>query len=260
MMTAEIWTLTLPAFLLAATHALSPDHWFPFVIIGRANRWSTAAVLGLALLAAAGHAGTSIAVGLLSVFAKRGAPAEIAETLQKITPTLLIVFGMLYALISAYRLRVSRHGHAHGVPVINKWLGIDPHDYDLHGHRDHHAHTDTCGHEHGACDRSVLPGSHLSSKAAWGLVVILGLTPCVALLPISFSAAQLGTTALVIINGVFALTAIASILLATWLALRGLKLIRLRFFDRFGGITAGVIILLLGVAGHVLSHSHHLAH
>ncbi len=259
-MTSEIWTLTVPAFLLAATHALSPDHWFPFVIIGRANRWSTAAVLGLALLAAAGHVGTSIAVGLLSIFAKQGAPAEVAETIHEITPTLLILFGMLYTLVSVYRLRVSQHGHAHGIPAVNRWLGIDPHDYDLHGHRDPHTHTETCGHDHGDCDKPSLPGDHLSAKAAWGLVVILGFTPCVALLPISFSAARLGTTALIVINSVFALTAIASILFATWLALRGLKLIRLQFFDKYGGITAGVIILLLGIAGHLLAHSHHLEH
>lgn len=254
------WTMMVPAFLVAVSHALSPDHWFPFVVIGRANQWRTASVLGLAALAALGHALSSIAVGLVSVFAEQGAPREVAATLQEITPTLLIVFGVLYAAVSAYKLRVSRHGHSHGISLFNKWLGIDPHDYDLPGHDHDHAHDDDCGHEHGHCDKDVLPKKHLSSKAAWGLVVILGITPCVALLPVTFAAVRYGTTTVILTNVVFAVSAVASILLATWLALRGMKLLRLKFFDRYSGITAGVVIALLGVAGHFLEHSHHLAH
>lgn len=29
--------LLLPASILAKTHSISPDHWFPFVVVGRAN-------------------------------------------------------------------------------------------------------------------------------------------------------------------------------------------------------------------------------
>jgi nickel/cobalt exporter len=254
------WTMVVPAFLLAISHALSPDHWFPFVVIGRANRWRTSSVLGLAFLAAAGHVVSSIAVALLSVFAKQGAPRDIASFLQEVTPTLLIVFGTVYALVSAYKLRVSRHGHSHGLSFVNRWFGVDPHDYDLPGHDHDHRHDDDCGHEHGHCEKDVLPKRHLSSRAAWGLVLILGVTPCVALLPITFAAVRYGTFTVILACAVFAVSAITSILVATWLALHGMKLLRLKFFDKYGGITAGVIITLIGVAGHLLEHSHHLDH
>jgi nickel/cobalt exporter len=252
--------MVIPAFLLAVSHALSPDHWFPFVVIGRANQWKTSSVMGLAFLAALGHVTSSVIVGLLSVFAEKGASKEVAEFLQEVTPTLLIAFGAVYALTSVYKLRVSRHGHSHGISFVNQWLGIDPHDYDLPGHDHDHRHDESCGHEQGHCKRDVLPREHLSSKAAWGLVVILGITPCVALMPLTFAAVKYGVFAIVLINAVFAFSAIASILLATWLALRGMKLLRLKFFDKYGGLTAGLIIALLGAAGHLLEHTHHLAH
>lgn len=249
--------LVVPAFLLAVSHALSPDHWFPFVVIGRANRWRIASVLGLAFLAAFGHVVSSVVVGLLTVFAEQGAPRSVATFLQEVTPTLLIGFGVLYSSASAYKLRVSRHGHSHGVRFINRWLGIDPHDYDLPEHDHDHRHDEHCGHERGRCEQEVLPSDHLSSKAAWGLVFILGVTPCVAILPITYAAARHGAFAILLVNGVFAVSSVTSILLATWLALRGMKLLRLRFFDRYGGIIAGIIIALLGIMSHLIDHSHH---
>jgi ABC-type nickel/cobalt efflux system permease component RcnA len=255
-----ILALLLSAVALAASHALSPDHWFPFVVIGRANNWRTLSVLGLAFLAAAGHATTSIAVGLVSVFAEKGAPAEVIEVLREVTPALLIAFGAGYAVVSYYKLRVSSHGHSHGLSFVNKWLGIDPHDYEMH---DDGLKSDACcaadhHHEKPHCDCPTLPGRHLSNRAAWGLVVILGITPCVALVPLTFAAHRHGMGAVVLVNAVFAVSAVIAILTATFFALKGLKLVRLGFFDRYGGVTAGLIIALIGVAGYLFGHSHHL--
>lgn len=247
------------ALLLAATHALSPDHWFPFVAIGRANSWSNSRVLGLAFLAAMGHVISSVVVSLATVFAEKGAPKEVAETLQEITPTLLIVFGAGYALVSWLKLRKSRHGHSHGLSFLNRKLGVDPHDYEMHDHKhDDHEHCPSDHrHEQKHCDCPTLPGAHMSTRAAWGLVVILGLTPCIALVPLTFAARGLGFSAVASVIIVFALSAVISILAATRLALYGLRLVRLGFFDKYSGIAAGILITLIGVAGHLFEHSHH---
>ena len=266
-----IWTLMISAVFLAASHALSPDHWFPFVAIGRANSWSAARVSALALLAAVGHVTSSVIVALLTVFAEKGAPKEAAELLQEITPTLLIIFGAGYALTAAYRLRKSRHGHSHGLLILNRKLGIDPHDYEMQGDRhfhdhDHdsvhaHAHDVPCAADHHHvehhCDCPSLPGGHMSTRAAWGLVLILGLTPCLALVPLIFAARIHGSSGILAVILVFAVSAAASILIATRLALHGLRLVRLGFFDRYSSIVAGAVIAFIGVAGHIFEHSHH---
>ncbi len=37
---AGVWTLLVATFTLAATHTVSPDHWFPFVMVGGKGKGS----------------------------------------------------------------------------------------------------------------------------------------------------------------------------------------------------------------------------
>lgn len=304
--------MMVATFTLAATHTVSPDHWFPFVMVGRANRWKVSWVLGLALLAGIGHVGTSVFIGLVGVFAEKGVSKNIALFLENATPMLLIVFGFGYAAYALYKQRLGAAGHTHGIPIINKWLGINAHVYDLPGqshshaqdvsfsvagrfiialhkldlvtyvvHDDHmhgydateekdHQHKHYHGeqlhehphkhrikgidgfvHSHG--DENPQDGlSDLKDKrAGWGLVAILGLTPCIALLPLTFAAIKYGTGAVILVNIAFAVGTLGTIVLFTWLGYLGLSWIKLDFFEKYGDVIAGVIIGLLGLATKV---------
>ena len=298
---AGLWALIAATFILATTHTVSPDHWFPFVMVGRANKWKISWVLGLAVLAGIGHVGTSVGIGLIGVYAKTGTAKEVATFLENATPILLMVFGFGYAAYAFYKQRVGTHGHSHGIPIINKWLGIDPHAYDLpgghhvhrgedyhrhddhgdahvenshthdtHDHKEHsHTHSDHAydhGHTHDNHDHTHSHHEHghthdhhhgkpkvdlKDKRAGWGLVAILGLTPCIALLPLTFAAVKYGTMAIILVNVCFAVATIGTIMLFAWLGLMGLSWIKLEFFDEYGDIIAGVIIGLLGVATKV---------
>lgn len=312
---AGLWTLLVAAFILATTHSMSPDHWFPFVMVGRAQQSKISQVLVLACLAGIGHVGTSVIIGLLGVFAKTGTSKEIAAFLENATPVLLMIFGFSYAAYAFYQRVMGGHGHSHGIPIINRWLGIDPHSYDfshhehhhhdreitqkrglrfgsanlyLHNmdihirvdHADHHHHYDASRernhsheHEHGYLVHNhahlhqvsefhthnddehanyISEANIRNKKAAWGLVAILGLTPCIALVPLTFAAVKYGTMGVIMVNVVFAAATIGTIVLLTWLGLVGISWIKLDFFDKHGDIIAGVIIGLLGVMTKVL--------
>lgn len=305
-----LWTLLGAAFILAASHSMSPDHWFPFVMVGRAKGYRISRVLGLAFLAAIGHVGTSVIIGLIGVFAKTGTSKDIAVLLENATPVLLMIFGFGYAAYAFYQRRVGGHGHSHGIPIIDKWLGTKPypsalphhkhhhhdkrmkrkrglrygninlylHNMELHirvDHDDHYHHDDTAGerdhnheHAHGNMAHNHMHRHHKGKfhvradnerehgeneaaredkKAAWGLVAILGLTPCIALLPLTFAAVKYGTMGVVLVNVIFAAATIAAILLLTWLGCVGVARIQLGFFNEYGDIIAGAIIGLLGV-------------
>jgi ABC-type nickel/cobalt efflux system permease component RcnA len=329
---AGFWALMAATFVLATTHSVNPDHWFPFVMVGRAKRWKTSWVLALACIAGIGHVGTSVVIGLTGVFAKKGTAKEIAVFLENATPLLLMIFGFGYAAYHLYKHRVGSHGHSHGLPFINKLLGIDPHAYDIHHHdhghsqheeQDHqhdhaqdllpraghkqgvnigkinlylhnmdlhisiahddhthdydatvesdhthpHSHfgnTHTHEHIHEVKGKPISPHRHgnhehthgidlKDKKAGWGLVAILGLTPCIALLPMTFAAVKYGTTAIILVNINFALATIGTILLFTWLGYLGLSWVKLEFFDEYGDIIAGVIIGLVGVLTRVFA-------
>lgn len=262
-----LWTLMLATFTLAVSHSINPDHWFPFVMVGRANKWKISWVLGLAIIAGIGHVGTSVAIGLIGVFAEKGASKEIAIFLENATPMLLIVFGFSYAAYHLYKQRVGAHGHSHGIPIINRWLGIDPHVYDLPGHdhdndhththeedeytHDDHDHTRN-SHEHGHTHdhhQHGEPKADLKGKrSGWALVAIIGLTPCIALLPLTIASVKYGTMAIILVNVSFAVATIGTIVLLTWLGLMGLSWIKLEFFEKNGDVIAGLIIGLIGVA------------
>lgn len=320
---AGLWTLMLATFTLAVSHSINPDHWFPFVMVGRANKWKLSWVLGLAIIAGIGHVGTSVVIGLVGVFAEKGASKEIAIFLENATPILLIVFGFSYAAYAFYKQRVGAHGHSHGIPIINKWLGIDPHAYDLprngdhhdhsrervvgvhlgkvdlyihnmdlhitvdhddhahnydgpveenhthqhehgdeavhnHEHRHHvsgvhnHMHEDHDHHEHGHTHERHEHGKQETDlkgkRAGWALVAIIGLTPCIALLPLTMASVKYGTMAIILVNVSFAIATIGTIVLLTWLGLMGLSWIKLEFFEKNGDIITGLIIGLIGVA------------
>lgn len=296
-------------FTLAATHTVSPDHWFPFVMVGRANNWKTPWVLMLALIAGVGHVGTSVAIGMVGVFAESGTSKEVAEFLENATPMMLMIFGFEYAAYALYKQQVGAHGHSHGIPIINKWLGINEsayalpgedhshditfsvfgwfiiyihkldlvvcvihddhmHSYDATTEEDHehahyhgdllheHKHThkvqgvDGFVHDHGENNLTGSEGiTDLKNKrAGWGLVAILGLTPCIALLPMTFAAVKYGTLAVILVNIAFAIGTLGTIVLFTWLGYLGLSWIKLDFFEKYGDVIAGAIIGLLGLA------------
>ena len=123
-----LWALLAVTFILATTHTISPDHWLPFVMLGRANNWSIARILALATLAGIGHVGISVVIGMVGVFASKELSESYANIAENATCILLIVFGFGYA-IWAWK----RGGHHHGIPFLSK-----RHDHDHnHYHEEH---------------------------------------------------------------------------------------------------------------------------
>jgi len=52
---------------VAILHALAPDHWLPFVMLGRAQHWSPWKLTGITSLAGFGHVSSSLLIGAIGV-------------------------------------------------------------------------------------------------------------------------------------------------------------------------------------------------
>ena len=87
---------------------------------------------------------------------------------------------------------------------------------------------------------------------AWGLVALFCLDPCVAVIPLVFTAAPLGIGRALLVVLLYGLTTMTSMLLLVLPARAGLRSLRWSFIDRFGDAAAGGTIALVGVAVTVL--------
>src|SRR5213594_3028688 len=88
----------------AALHALIPDHWLPFVLMGRARRWSVAKTLALASASGALHVILAVGLGLLTYALGRGGAEALArrigESLEVLSAAALALFGFAYGAAS----------------------------------------------------------------------------------------------------------------------------------------------------------------
>ena len=127
------------------------------------------------------------------------------------------------------------------------------HDEKLHEHRHKHSVKGIDGFVHSHGDENPQDGVRdlKDKRAGWGLVAILGLTPCIALLPLTFAAIKYGTGAVILVNIAFTIGTLGTIVLFTWLGYLGLSWIKLDFFEKYGDVIAGAIIGLLGLATKV---------
>ena len=118
-MTLELTALAITAFSIGVVHTLlGPDHYLPFVFMGRAGRWSRAKTLKVTLACGAGHVMGSVALGLAGIgLGVAVGRLEAIESLRgELAAWALIGFGLVYfiwGLRQAVRSRPHAHVHVH---------------------------------------------------------------------------------------------------------------------------------------------------
>jgi len=282
--------LLLTTIIVAATHSISPDHWFGFVMLGRTRNWGIPKTLTFASIAGIGHVGTSAIISIVAIWAGAALAQNFATVAEVVTGWALIIFGLGFAI---YAYLKGGHSH-HGIPVVNRLFHIDTreaeklmhvhahcgyaygrqyypthdhdnddddyhdHDHDHHDHphthdRDHdhpHDHDDHDQHHGQDHDR----GNGTKLEAGYGLVAIIALTPCILLMPLALRAGEMGMDAVAWTILVFFVATIATILFLVAACLKGLQVIRFEFFEKFGEVITGLVIGFMGVmvvAGYI---------
>jgi putative Mn2+ efflux pump MntP len=100
-------------------------------------------------------------------------------------------------------------------------------------------------HEHAAHSHEHELRSHASSRTA--LLLILGSSPSVEVLPAFLAAAPLGAGALALMAGVFGVTTIATYVITCTLSAAGLQHMRLPKLERYGEVISGAVVCIIGV-------------
>jgi nickel/cobalt exporter len=197
------------AVSVGSLHSLAPDHWVPFAAIARAQGWSAARTARVTFLCGFGHVTVSALLGLLGLVFGRAIFESAGRKMEAVAGILLIGFGLAYG--------------AWGVKRAAGWR--------VHGHA--HAHYD---HVHEA-----------SRKTAWSLFLLFSADPCVAVIPLLFAAAPLGTGAAAGIVLLYEVATIATMILLVLPARAGISLLRLPWLDHWGDAVAGGLIVITGL-------------
>ncbi len=209
MMSGLFPTLVAAAMTVGSLHSLAPDHWVPFAALARAQNWPAGRTARVTLLCGFGHVTVSVLLGLLGLVFGRQMLETFGHRMEAVAGLLLVAFGLLYA-VWGLRRTAGRH---------------------LHGHA--HVHYD---HVHD-------PGR----MTARGLFLLFCADPCVAVVPLLFAAAPLGTLQTAGLVALYELATLATMVALVLPARAGAQLLRGAWFARYGDATAGGLIVLTGL-------------
>jgi hypothetical protein len=228
----ETGLLMLTAGSVGVLHTLlGPDHYLPFVAMGKAGGWTHKKTLTVTVLCGIGHVLGSVALGLVGI--ALGLSLSRLEAFEASRGSLaawgLILFGLIY-LIWGIRNAVRGREHVH-----------------LHTHADGTTHS----HPHGHFGSHVHPHPEESGArmTPWVLFVVFVFGPCEVLIPLlMFPAATQSMGALFLVTGVFGLATIGTMVGTVWFALEGLRRLPFKRLQPYAHAVAGATVLLCGVA------------
>jgi ABC-type nickel/cobalt efflux system permease component RcnA len=230
-MNSEIILLCGTAASLGFIHtALGPDHYLPFIVMGRARRWSLSTTCWITFLCGLGHVLSSVVLGLIGIFV--GIQVMKLETFEafrgSIAAWLLIGFGFAYfvwGVNRAIRSRPHQHIHSHAL-------------HDEHAHE--HIHTTDHAHVHDEKKANITP---------WILFTIFVFGPCEPLIPLlMYPAAQSSTGGVFLVATVFSSMTIGTMLTIVLLSVWGVSFAKLGRLERYTHAFAGAAICLSGLA------------
>jgi len=224
--------LLVTSITLALVHTLiGVDHYLPFIVLGQANNWSIKKTMFIVLMCGIGHVTVSVALGFAGIALSSGAEILIGiENLRGIISTyFLIAFGFVYTLYGIRQVMKNKT-HSH-ITVDGQTL--------MHAHLKNGE-----GHEHGGHH----PDSKRSKNVFWGLFILLVLGPCEPLIPIiMYPAAMHNTFMLVSVTLSFAFFTIATMLLMTFLGLKGVRMFKFNKLEKYSHVLAGSSVLACGI-------------
>lgn len=230
-MDSSFYILALTAASIGFFHTLlGPDHYIPFIILAKSQKWNNFKTVLITTLCGIGHVGSSILLGMLGVaFGWSLKSISIFEnTRGNIAAWLLISFGFIYMIWGLYRARKNKphtHWHAHSDEVVHK---------HTHVHKGNHAH--------------VHMNEEKKSITPWILFIIFVFGPCEPLIPLLiYPAAEKSIYGLSLVVLVFSLVTIITMNTIVLMSTYGLKMVWFGKMEKYTHAIAGAFIFLSGI-------------
>ena len=196
----SFYTLAGTAVFLGFLHTvIGPDHYLPFVALGKARNWSSAHTLLVTFLCGLGHVLSSVILGFLGIVlgAGVGALESIEGTRADIVKWMLLVFGVCYMI---YGVKFAMLGKVH-------------------------MHEDGIVHSHGCVSAGHTHAAPIGKNAGfWILFIIFASGPCEVLIPlVMYPASEFNWLAVFAVALAFSFSTVGTMLLMVGGLLYGMR-------------------------------------
>lgn len=208
-------TLIATGFAVALLHAALPTHWLPFVLVGRAQRWSHRKTLGVVAFAGGVHVVITTVIGVAIAWIGIALDETFDAVVHRSMAGLLLAFAGYFWWRQLTGRQICRHVGCH-------------HDQ----HHDDHRH-------------SVPPKTERA--AIWSLFVLLVVSPCEGFLPIYLTAVPYGWPGVALLSVVLAVATLGAMLILTWAALLGWDRVDSPWLQHHQAGLVGSVLALLGI-------------
>jgi nickel/cobalt transporter (NicO) family protein len=222
-------TLVLTGLGIAFFHAAIPTHWLPFVLTGRAQRWSHAKTLAITILAGSGHVLFTAALGLLLAWMGIALSQRIGIWFPRLAGGALVLLGAFYL----YR-QVTGGSHSHQSHHHQK---SDPNHANV-------AEYEKRMHELAAAKE---PPKTTDFFAIATLLALLTFSPCEAFVGFYVAAIRYGLLGFILLTLVFFIGTVAGMAVFTSLALASSRKIDFAFFEKYEHGLIGLLLCTIGV-------------
>ncbi|MFH1786537.1 MAG: sulfite exporter TauE/SafE family protein [archaeon] len=230
-MAQDLNLLLVTAASLGFVHTLfGPDHYIPFIAMGKARKWGIAKTLAITAACGIGHVMSSIVIGFVGIaFGMAVFRLEALEAFRgNIAAWAMIAFGLAYfvwGMHAVYSGRPHKHVHFHE---------------DGSRHEEMHTHSGGHAHVHGEGKANITP---------WVLFVIFVLGPCEPLIPLLMYPAAAGSLAGVgMVSLFFGSVTVLTMMAVVYLFSRGIELLPAKAFEKYIHPISGAMIFISGMA------------
>lgn len=231
-MSQEMIILLFTAAFLGFFHTLlGPDHYLPFIIMGKARKWSTVKITLITFLCGVGHVGSSVLLGIFGIALGIAVTKLVAVEAFRgnLAAWALIAFGLVYfvwGMRRAWKNKPHEHIHFHA-------------DGDTHIHQ--HMHNEEHAHIH--------EKENAGNITPWVLFTIFVLGPCEPLIPLlMYPAAKENFGGLLLVTTIFGAVTILTMTGIVLVSIWGINRFPLKKMERFTHALAGGSICLCGIA------------
>lgn len=214
--------------LIGFLHSMAPGHWLPIVLLAKVKKWTSPQIVLASLVASSGH----ILLSILLTFFGIGLGEKLIDSfearLESYGGLLAIVFGLIYGGMALFMHRSCGHDHAHH--------GETPPGDSLPG-------------------EPLTSDSKKSKKSAPLMFLFsIGLSPCVAALPVFAAAAPRGHLVLVATMISFALGVMAALGGSAYLVSKGIMNLDHPWIEHHGDALTGGCVALIGLYLFLFPH------